>query len=158
MPPERQASPAALTAVPRRMRQACAVTAAVVIAFMAVVALLLRHSSTGVVSFGPADQFAMLGLGLAVGGGILFLARSRVEADATAVRVQNILGRYELPWGVVDAVLFDRDSPWATLRLVTGEEVAVLAVRAVDKERAVAAVEGLRRLHAAAHTVPDQRE
>ena len=49
------------------------------------------------------------------------------------------------------AVAFDRKSPWASLVLRNGDEVALLAVQAVDKERAVRAVEGLRALLAAAH-------
>jgi hypothetical protein len=103
-----------------------------------------------VVHFGEPDQFAIAGIGLALGGGILFLARSRVEADAVGLRVQNIVGRYELPWTAVEAIRFYDDSPWATLQLVTGEEMSVLAIQAVDKERAVAAVEALRALHTAA--------
>ena len=47
-------------------------------------------------------------------------------------------------------VAFDRKSPWASLVLRNGDEVALLAVQAVDKERAVAGVEGLRALRAAA--------
>jgi Bacterial PH domain len=139
-----------VTAVPHRMRLICAVVAAVVVVVMLVVALFLRHESTGVVSFGSADQFAMAGIGLVLGAGILCLGRSKVDADAQGIRVQNVIGRYELPWAVVDAVRFERKSPWASLRLVTGEEMSVIAIQAVDGERAVAAVDGLRALLAAA--------
>lgn len=139
-------APGRVTAVPHRMRLICAVVAAVVVAVMLVVAVFLRHESTGVVSFGEPDQFAMAGIGLVLGGGILFLGRSKVEADAQGIRVQNVVGRYELPWAVVDAVRFERRSPWASLRLVTGEEMSVIAVQAADGERAVAAVDGLRAL------------
>jgi hypothetical protein len=128
------------------MRLLCAVAAAVVTGAMVVVGLLLKSSSTGVVAFGTADQVAMIGLGLALGGGILMLGRARVDADADGVRIRNIATRHELPWQVVRAVEFDRRSAWATLHLVNDDEVAVLAVQAVDKERAVRAVEGLRAL------------
>ena len=47
------------------------------------------------------------------------------------------------------AVSFARTSSWATLQLENDDEVAVLAVQAVDKERAVQAVDALRALHAA---------
>jgi hypothetical protein len=133
------------------MRLACALLAGVVVALMLVAALLLRRSSTGVVSFGGADQLAVAGIGVILGAAILMLGRPRVDADASGIRVQNILGRHELPWAVVEAVRFDRRSPWASLRLVTGEEVAVLAVQAVDRDHAVTAIAGLRALLTAAH-------
>jgi hypothetical protein len=133
------------------MRLICAVVAAVVVAFMAVTALVLKSSSTGVVRFQTSDQFAILGLGLAIGAGILFLGRSRVDGDAAAVRVRNVAISRELPWSMVRAVRFDRKSAWASLLLENGDEVAVLAVQAVDRERAAEAVEGLRALLAAAH-------
>ena len=52
--------------MPRTMRVVCGAVAALVVAVMLVVALFLRHSSTGVVSFGSADQLAMAGIGFAV--------------------------------------------------------------------------------------------
>jgi hypothetical protein len=73
-----------------------------------------------------------------------------VDADAERVRVLNILVRHDLPWTAVRAVAFDPKSSWASLQLENGDELSVLAVQASDKEKAVAAVEGLRALHAAA--------
>jgi len=138
-----------VSAVPRVMRLVCAGVAAVVLAVMVVVAILLKSSSTGVVSFQTSDQVAMIGLGLLIAAGILLLARPRVDADDAGVRVRNILGSHDLPWSAVRSVRFDRKSSWATLLLVTGEEVAVLAIQSADGERAVAATEGLRALLAA---------
>jgi hypothetical protein len=132
------------------MRLLCAVVAAVVVGLMLVVALTLQSSSTGVVAFGPVDQVAIAGLGLVMGAGILFLGRSRVDADATGIRWRNVVLQHELPWTAVRAVAFDRKSAWASLELRNGDEVALFAVQAVDKERAVQAVEGLRALLAAA--------
>jgi hypothetical protein len=151
--PPRSGPPGRVTAVPHPMRLICTVTAAVVVAVLVLAAVFLKHSSTGVVSFGSADQWAMAGIGLVLGAGIAFLGRSRVDADADGIRVQNILGRYELPWAVVDAVRFERKSPWASLQLVTGEEISLLAVQAADKEQAVAAIHGLRALLSDARTV-----
>jgi hypothetical protein len=132
------------------MRLLCAVAAAVVVAVMLVAALTLKSSSTGVVRFGTVDQVAVFGLGLVIGAGLLALGRSRVDADAAGVRFRNIALDHELPWTVVRAVAFDRKSPWASLVLRNGDEVALFAVQAVDRERAVRAVEGLRDLLAAA--------
>jgi hypothetical protein len=150
-------TPAAVTAVPRRLRLICACAAAVVVVAMVVVAALLTSSSTGVVTFGPADQVAVAGLGLFVGAGILALSGSRVDADADGVRVRNVLVRRELPWELVRAVRFDREASCASLEMSYGDEVMLLAVRAADGERAVAAVDGLRALLAAwraAHPQP----
>ncbi|MGY1702458.1 PH domain-containing protein [Geodermatophilus sp. SYSU D00766] len=155
--PTTPAVPAAVTAVPRRLRLVCAVAAALVVGVMVVVAVLLTSSSTGVVSFGLADQVAVAGLGVFVGAGVLLVGASRVDADAAGVRVRNVLVRHELPWSVVRAVRFDRDSSWASLELANGDEVSVLAVQAADRERALDAVEGLRALlsaHRAAQPAP----
>ena len=70
-----------VTAVPRVMRLVCAGLAAAVLAVMVVVAVLLKSSSTGVVSFHTSDQVAMVGLGVVLAAGILLLARPRVDAD-----------------------------------------------------------------------------
>ena len=131
------------------MRLLCALAAAVVVGIALVVALSLKSASTGVVVFRTDDQIAIFGLGLALGAAILALGRSRVDADAEGVRIRNVVIRHELPWTAVRAVSFARTSPWATLQLENDDEVAVLAVQAADKERAVQAVEALRALHAA---------
>jgi hypothetical protein len=145
--------PPAVSAVPRRLRLICAVAAAVVVGVMVVVGLLLKSSSTGVVSFRTSDQVAMIGLGLFLGAGIVLLGRSRVDADGDGIRVRNILVRHELPWSAVKAVRFDRNSSWASLLLSNDDELALLAVQAGDRMRAVQAVEGLRALLAHAKSL-----
>jgi hypothetical protein len=143
--------PAAVTAVPRRLRRACAATAFVVVVVMVVVGVLLKSSSTGTMSFKTSDQVAMVVLGLIIAAGLLALGRPRVDADAEGIRVRNVLGGYRFPWDFVRAVRFERSSAWASLALANGDEIALMAVQATDGERAVAAVEGLRALLAAAH-------
>ena len=148
-------APRPVSAVPRRLRVICALAATSLVAVMTVVAALLKSSTTGVVAFRTADQVAMVVLGLAMGAGVLLLARPRVDADATGIRVRNVLATHELPWSVVRAVRFDRHSPWASLLLSNGDELSVLAVQAADKGRAVDAVDGLRALLAAATPAED---
>jgi hypothetical protein len=143
-------APDPVSAVPRRLRLVCALAAAVVAGVMVVVGLSLPGTANSVVAYGVWDQIALIGLGVLLGAGVLALGRARVDADASGIRVRNILGRHELPWSAVRAVRFDRSSAWASLLLENDDEVAVLAVQAGDKERAVRAVEGLRSLHAAA--------
>ncbi|MGY1858023.1 PH domain-containing protein [Modestobacter sp. SYSU DS0290] len=140
------AASAPVTAVPRRLRLVTALAAAGLVGVMVVVAVLLKESSTGVVAFQTADQMAMVGLGLALGAGVLVLGRSRVQADAEGIRVRNMLIEHQLPWAAVRAVRFDEHSPWASLLLTNGDELAVTAVQATDGVRAVAAVRGLRAL------------
>jgi hypothetical protein len=132
------------------MRLLCALAALVVVGVMLVVALSLKETTNTVVVYRTSDQVAMAGLGLLLGAGILFLGRSRVDADAGEVRIRNLVVHHRLPWQAVRAVRFERRSAWASLLLENGDEVSLLAVQAVDKEYAVRAVEGLRALHAAA--------
>ena len=159
--------PSPVSAVPRRMRLLCALVAAVVVAVGLFVALTLPSNSTGVIEFGAPDQIAVAGLALLLGAGVLFLGRSRVDADAETIRFRNVVLTHELPWDAVRAVAFDRKSSWASLRLRNDDEVALFAVQAVDREHAVRAVEGLRALLAAAEArrpkpppllYPDPRE
>lgn len=132
------------------MRLVCAGLAAVVVVVMLYVAAGLKETTNTVVAYGTVDQVAMVGIGLVIAAGILFLGRSRVDADAEGIHFRNIALGNSLPWTAVRAVAFERKSPWASLVLENNDEVALLAIQAVDGERAVVAVEGLRALHAAA--------
>ncbi|MCW2581020.1 MAG: uncharacterized protein JWR82_2621, partial [Blastococcus sp.] len=80
------AAPAPLSAVPRLMRLVCALLGAVVVAVMLYVAAGLKETTNTVVNYGTVDQVAMIGLGLVLAAGILFLGRSRVDADADGIR------------------------------------------------------------------------
>jgi cytochrome c biogenesis protein CcdA len=132
------------------MRLVLALAGAVVVAAMVVVAAGLKGTTNTVVTYRTSDQFAMVGLGLVIAAGLVFLGRSRVDADASGVRVRNVVVHHELPWQAVRAVRFERKSAWASLLLENGDEVSLLAVQAVDGEHAVRAVEGLRALRTAA--------
>jgi cytochrome c biogenesis protein CcdA len=132
------------------MRLALALAGAVVVAVMVVVAAGLKETTNTVVTYRTSDQFAIVGLGLVIAAGLVFLGRSRVDADAVGVRVRNVVVHHELPWQAVRAVRFERKSAWASLLLENGDEVSLLAVQAVDREHAVRAVEGLRALRTAA--------
>ena len=115
---------------------------------------LLGTALTGATGDGPGvfrrgDQLAMIGLGVLGALAALSVNRVRVEADHRSVRVRNVIGSYDLPWDVVRAVRFDRGAAWASLELHDDDLVSVVAVQAVDRERAVAAVRALRQLHAA---------
>jgi hypothetical protein len=134
---------------PQRLRIVCWVSAAAIVVFFVAVGTALRGGTEGGGAFNVGDQVAMAGLGVLFAAGVLALARPRVEADAERVRVRNVVGGYDLPWSVVRAIRFDDGSPWASLELLDDDTVAVMAVQANDKQYAVEAVRGLRRLHAA---------
>jgi hypothetical protein len=152
-------APRPVSAVPRRLRLITALAAAGLVAVMSVVAVLLKSSTTGVVSFHTSDQVAMVGLGLAMGAGVLLIGFSRADADAEGIRVRNVVINHEVPWSAVRAVRFDEHSPWASLLLTNDDELAVSAVQAADGERALVAVRGMRALladHQARHAVPEE--
>jgi hypothetical protein len=146
---------ASVTIRPRRIRRVCWVLAPVVVAVFVVLAIALGHDRSdlgeGGRVFEPGDQIAMVGLGVLFAAGILLFTRPKVTADEREVIIQNVLGGYRLPWAVVRAVRFARGSPWASLELEDDDVVAVMAIQANDKEHAVAAIQTLRDLHAAAH-------
>lgn len=144
--------------MPRKLRLICAVAATAIVVVMTVAAVLLKSVTTGAAAFRTPDQVAMVGLGLAIGAAVLWVSRPRVDADAQGIMIRNIVSSYRLPWQVVRAVRFDQHSPWATLLLADDDEVAVLAVQAADKERALDAVEGLRALLAASTGTSATRE
>ncbi|TYP84648.1 PH domain-containing protein [Blastococcus xanthinilyticus] len=139
-----------VSAVPRRMRLLLGGVGGVVLVVAVVVALALPSTPNSVVEYGVVDQVAIGGLGLVLAAGVLFLGRSRLDADASGVRVRNLVVHHQVPWTAVRAVRFERSSAWGSLLLENGDEISLHALQAVDGERAVRAVEGLRALHAAA--------
>ena len=130
-----------------RLRRACALVAVAVLIAFGAAALSLRPGSAGARS-GVRDQVAMFGLGVIVAAAVLLIGRPALEADDRGLRVRNILASHEVPWDVVRAVSFRDGVPWASLDLADDETLALLAVQALDGERAVTAVRGLRALHA----------
>ena len=140
---------AVLVVRPRLVRRAAWVCAVAVVAVSTVVASVLRTTDTGVV-FRFADQVAMVLLGVLLAGGVLLLARPRVRADADGVEVRNTGWPRYLPWELVRAVSFPDGASWARLELIGDDYLPVLAIQAVDGQRAVEGIRRVRALHAAA--------
>jgi hypothetical protein len=132
---------------PRKMLIASWVGAVVTISLFVAIAVVLRSEPTGVF-FRLADQVALVLLGLFIAGGVLLFARPRVRADAEGVEVRNILVTRRLPWALVLRVAFPDGASWARLDLPDDEYLPVLAIQAVDGQRAVDAITRLRALHA----------
>lgn len=135
---------------PRKVLIAAWIGAVSIVVLFVGIAVVLTSSYTGVY-FRFADQVALVLLGLFIAGGLLLVARPRVRADSAGIEVRNILVTRYLPWSQVRRVAFPESASWAQLDLPDDEYLGVLAVQAVDGERAVAAVRALRALHAAAH-------
>ncbi len=134
---------------PRRLFVISWVGAVAIVVLFTAIALVLRNTDTGVF-FRTADQVAMILIGVFIAGGILLVARPRVRADAAGIEVRNILLTRRLPWGEVERVAFPDGASWARLDLPDYEYLPVMAVQAVDGQRAVDAIRRLRALHAAA--------
>jgi hypothetical protein len=121
------------------------VAAALILAAHITVGVLLKISSTGVV-FQTADQVAMALLGAVIAGAVLLFTRPRLRAGAAGVAVRNLFGYKLIPWSDVVDVSFPRGARWARVDLPDDEYIAVMAIQAVDKERAVDAMEQVRSL------------
>ncbi len=109
------------------------------------VGLLLKMSSSGVI-FQTADQVAMAGLGLVIAGVVLLFARPRLRVGASGLSVRNLLGDRLVPWPGVVGVSFPAGSRWAHIDLPDDEYIPVMAIQAVDKDRAVDAMDTVRSL------------
>ena len=145
---------AVVTYRPHKIRWVAGIAAAGVFVLFTAISFGL-HGSSGFDNSGQferGDQSAMIGLGILIALGILAFCRPRVTADADGVKIRNVVGGYELPWSVVRAVRFDRNSPWAQLELHDDEQVSIHALQAADKDYAVEGVRALRALHSSAVT------
>ncbi|WP_424186003.1 PH domain-containing protein [Actinokineospora sp. G85] len=143
------ASRAPVTSRPRKVRWVSGVFAVVFIAVFTVVAVLLRETPTGVY-FQVSDQVAMVGIGVLMACGALWFTRPKVTADAGGVSVRNMLGSTRFAWSEVVSISFPDGASWARLELPDDEYVPVMAVQAIDGDRAVATIRELRALHKAA--------
>ena len=119
--------------------------AAVIVIAAVAVGALLKVSSTGVI-FQTADQVAIAGLGVVIAGVVLLFARPRLRIGAPGVAVRNLLGYRVIPWSEVVGVTFPGGARWARVDLPDDEYIPVMAIQAVDKERAVEAMGNVRGL------------
>jgi len=110
-----------------------------------VVGFLLKVGSSGVI-FQTADQVAIGALGVVIGTVVLVFARPRLRVGPAGLSVRNLVGDKLIPWSDVVAVSFPVGARWARVDLPDDEYVQLMAIQAVDKERAVVAMEEVRKL------------
>ena len=119
--------------------------AALIVIAHVTVGVLLKISSTGVI-FQTADQVAIALLGVVIAGAVLLFARPRLRVGPSGVSVRNLLGYQLIPWSNVVDVSFPRGARWARVDLPDDEYIPVMAIQAVDKDRAVDAMDAVRGL------------
>ncbi|AKK27500.1 PH domain-containing protein [Mycobacterium sp. EPa45] len=108
-----------------------------------VVGFLLKIRYTGAI-MQTADQVAMGGLGVILAAAILLLATPRLRIGPAGLGVRNIVIERVIPWTDVVGVSFPQGSRWARVDLADYEYTAVLAIQAIDGERAVESMDTLR--------------
>jgi membrane protease YdiL (CAAX protease family) len=119
--------------------------AALIVVVHVTVGVLLKISSTGVI-FQTADQVAIALLGVVIAGVVLLFARPRLRVGPSGVAVRNLLGYRLIPWADVAGVTFPIGARWARIDLPDDEYIPVMAIQAVDKYRAVKAMDDVRAL------------
>lgn len=123
---------------------AYAAAVVLVVAHIAI-GLVLKVGSSGVV-FQTADQVAMGVLGVVLAGLTLLFTRPRLRVGAAGLSVRNVFSDKLVPWADVVGVSFPAGSRWARVDLPDDEYIPVMAIQAVDKERAVQAMDAVRSL------------
>lgn len=121
---------------------AYAAAAVLVVAHIAI-GLVLKIGSSGVV-FQTADQVAMGVLGVVLAGLALLFTRPRLRVGAAGLSVRNVFSDKLIPWADVVGVSFPVGSRWARVDLPDDEYIPIMAIQAVDKERAVHAMDAVR--------------
>lgn len=145
-PPRPGSAGPVLTVRPRRVAIYGAFAAAVVLAAMIIVGILLQ-SQMDRANFRMFDQLGLISVGVASAGLIMLVARPRLRADGAGVWVRNILGETYFPWAIIERIAFPMGAHWAQLILPDDETYPVLAIQALDTERAVVALRRLRELY-----------
>lgn len=119
--------------------------AALIVAAHVIVGALLKVGSSGVV-FRTWDQVAIAMVGVVIACFVSLFARPRLRVGPSGVAVRNLFGYRLFPWDQVIDVSFHKGARWARLDLPDDEYVPVMAIQAVDKRRAVEAMDGVRAL------------
>jgi hypothetical protein len=109
------------------------------------VGFLLKVGTSGVI-FQTADQVAIGLLGVIIGCLVLLFARPRLRVGAPGIAVRNLLAYKLIPWSEVVDVSFPLGARWARVDLPDDEYTPAMAIQAVDKDRAVVAMDRVREL------------
>jgi hypothetical protein len=149
VPPDsgEEKAPVLLQVRPRRIAIYASIAATLVVGAMIVVGLLLRDTNEGV-EFRTSDQVGLIGIGLILGGLIMTAARPRLRVDRNGLWVRNVLGDQFTPWALVVRIAYPQGANWAQLMMPDDETKPIMAIQAMDRGRAVTALEAVRELQA----------
>ncbi len=139
--------PILLQVRPRKITILASIAAGLAITAMVVIGLLLRNTNEGV-EFRTTDQVGLIGVGLVLGGVIMTAARPRLRVDRSGLWIRNVLGEQLIPWPLVVRVAYPQGAPWAQVLMPDDEIKPLMAIQAMDRGRAVAALEKVRELQA----------
>ena len=123
------------------------IAAFLIVCVSVVLGVLLKAGSTGVI-FRTVDQVGIAGLGVVIASAVLLFARPRLRVGPYGLGVRNLLGERLIAWPDVVDVSFPAGARWARVDLADDEYVQLMAIQAVDKQRAVAAMDAVRELMA----------
>jgi len=139
---------------PHRVKYFVYIGATSIAAIHIAVSFLLTVGSSGVL-FRVQDQIAIVGIGLILAAAVVLLGRPRLRVGPAGMSVRNVLGDRLVPWPQVRAVVFPANARWARIELPHDEYVPLMAIQAIDNERAVAAMDTVRDLVARYRSDPD---
>ncbi|ADG99082.1 Protein of unknown function DUF2581 [Segniliparus rotundus DSM 44985] len=128
---------------PRKMRLLAWVAAVALLVVHVAVGVLLRISETGVY-FRISDQVALVVLGLIFAGLALLFIRPRVRVLDAGLGVRNLFAETLVPWDHVLAISFPETSSWARVDVPDDEYVPMMALSAMDGQRALDSIRSLR--------------
>jgi hypothetical protein len=143
--PTERSAPILLQVRPRKITILASIATALVVGSMVVIGVLLRNANLGV-AFRVSDQLGLIGIGLILGAVIMTAARPRLRVDRNGLWVRNVLGDVFTPWALVTRIAYPAGSPWAQLQMPDDEVRSVMAIQAMDRGRAVRALERVREL------------
>jgi hypothetical protein len=107
------------------------------------VGFLLKVGSSGVI-FQTADQVGIALVGVVIAAVVLMFARPRLRVGPAGLSVRNLVNDKLIPWPDVVGVSFPQGARWARVDLPDDEYIPLMAIQAVDKDRAVTAMENVR--------------
>lgn len=138
---------------PIRMSRIGWISAAAVLALFVAIALVMKTDNAGA-TFDDKSQIGTVIIGIILAGLCIMPTRPRLHADTEAVRLRAFLGPWRVvPWELIVRVEFPSNVRFARIVLPGDETLAIYAVARMDREYAVAAMQGLRRLFAQTHPV-----
>ncbi len=140
-----RSAPILLQVRPRRIVIYASIAAFLVVAASVTIGILLAGTNEGV-QFRLSDQIGIIGVGLILAAVIMTAARPRLRADENGLWNRNVVGQSFIPWQLVVRIAFPEGANWAQLIMPDDESKPLMAIQAMDRGRAVAALEEVRAL------------